>query len=179
MSKEDNAKKWKDLAADGHPRWEAVSSVGRRMPSSEEDRKKKGRTRVFIVTDEDGSSSVEEIAGNQEIVLISGEPDAGAERLNAMRHIIAARGTETMSVIAMEEPAELIQAVSKVLRYGCEGEHRDSLAEEMADVRIVLGELSLMYGIGDDEIGRIMDRELQREMARIEAERRTSDEDCD
>lgn len=172
MSKEDNAKKWKDLAADGHPRWEAVSSVGRRMPSSEEDRKKKERTRVFIVTDEDGSSSVEEIAGNQEVVLISGEPDAEVERLNTMKHIIAARGTETMSVIAMEEPAELIQAVSKILRYGLTDEHRASLAEEMADVRIVLGELSLMYGIGNDEIGRIMDRKLQREMARIEAERR-------
>lgn len=135
-------------------------------------RKKNDRQRAFIVTSEDGASSVEEIGRNQEVVIISGEEDGRKRRREMMEHIVSSRGAEIMSVIAMEEPAELIQSVSKVLRYGCDGTYRDSLAEEMADVRIILGELSLMYGIGDDEIGRIMDRKLQREMARVEAERR-------
>lgn len=160
-------------------RWEAWLKAAADDEGREKKKPAKDRSRAFIITQEDGSSSVREIDGNQEVVLISGGPDAGAERLNAMRHIIATRGTETMSVIAMEEPAELIQAVSKILRYGLTDESRASLAEEMADVRIVLGELSIMYGIGNDEIGRIMDRKLQREMARIEAERRRSgNEDC-
>lgn len=46
-------------------------------------------------------------------------------------------------VIAMEECAELIQAISKQLRYGI---NFDNLAEEMADVAICLEELKLMYG---------------------------------
>ncbi len=142
-------------------------------------RKKNDRERAFIVTSEDGASSVEEIGRNQEVVISSGEEDGRKRRREMMEHIVGSRGTEIMSVIAMEEPAELIQAVSKVLRYGCEGKHRDSLAEEMADVRIVLGELSIMYGIGDEEIEHIMERKLQREMTRIAAERRTSDEGHD
>lgn len=139
-------------------------------------RKKNDRERTFIVTSEDGASSVEEIGRNQEVVIISGDEDGRKRRREMMEHIVGSRGTETMSVIAMEEPAELIQAVSKILRYGLTDESRASLAEEMADVRIILGELSIMYGIGDEEIEHIMERKLQREMTRIAAERGNSGE---
>lgn len=142
-------------------------------------RKKNDRQRAFIVTSEDGASSVEEIGRNQEVVIISGEEDGRKRRREMMEHIVSSRGAEIMSVIAMEEPAELIQSVSKVLRYGCDGTYRDSLAEEMADVRIILGELSIMYGIGDEEIEHIMERKLQREMTRIAEERRNSGENRD
>ena len=198
MSEEENTKGLKDIAEDAH------SNDAGRMPSSEEGReekkesfiwesvlhiedgngrndeedrkKKKERRRAFIVTSEDGASSVEEIGRNQEVVIISGEEDGRKRRREMMEHVISSRGAERMSVIAMEEPAELIQAISKVLRYGCDGTYRDSLAEEMADVRIILGELSIMYGIGDEEIEHIMERKLQREMTRIAAERRNSGE---
>lgn len=154
--------------------WENVLhiEVGNVNKNEGAGRKKNDRERTFIVTSEDGASSVEEIGRNQEVVIISGDEDGRKRRREMMEHIVGSRGTETMSVIAMEEPAELIQAVSKILRYGLTDESRASLAEEMADVRIILGELSIMYGIGNDEIGRIMDRKLQREMARIEAERK-------
>ena len=174
MSEEENTKGLKDIAEDAH------SNDAGRTPSSEEDRKeKKERQRAFIVTSEDGASSVEEIGRNQEVVIISGEENGRKRRREMMEHIVGSRGAEIMSVIAMEEPAELIQAVSKVLRYGCDGTYRDSLAEEMADVRIILGELSIMYGIRDEEIEHIMERKLQREMARIAAERRNSGENRD
>lgn len=201
MSEEENTKGLKDIAEDAHP-----NDAGR-MPSFEEDRKEKkessiwesvlhiedgngrkdegarrkknDRQRAFIVTSEDGASSVEEIGRNQDVVIISGEEDGRKRRREMMEHVISSRGAEIMSVIAMEEPAELIQSVSKVLRYGCDGTYRDSLAEEMADVRIILGELSIMYGIGEDELGRIMDRKLQREITRIAAERKNSDENRD
>lgn len=153
-------------------RWEAWLKAAADDEGREKKKLAKDRSRAFIITQEDGSSSVEEIAGNQEVVLISGDEDSRKRKREMMEHIVGSRGTETMSVIAMEEPAELIQAVSKILRYGLTDESRASLAEEMADVRIILGELSIMYGIGNDEIWRIMDRKLQREMARIEAERK-------
>lgn len=201
MSEEENTKGRKDVAEDAH------SNDAGRMPSFEEDRQKKkassiwenvlhiedgngrkdegtgrkkyDRQRAFIVTSEDGASSVEEIGRNQEVVIISGEEDGRKRRREMMEHIVNSRGAKIMSVIAMEEPAELIQAISKVLRYGCDGEHRDSLAEEMADVRIILGELSIMYGIRDEEIEHIMERKLQREMTRIAVERRNSGENSD
>lgn len=160
-------------------RWEAWLKAAADDGGREKNRPEKDRSRAFIVTQEDDSSSVEEIAGNQEVVLISGDEDGRKRRREMMEHIVGSRGTETMSVIAMEEPAELIQAVSKILRYGLTDESRASLAEEMADVRIILGELSIMYGIGDEEIEHIMERKLQREIARIAAERRNSDENRD
>lgn len=161
--------------------WESVLHIedGNGRNDEEDRKKKKERQRAFIVTSEDGASSVEEIGRNQDVVIISGEENGRKRRREMMEHIVGSRGAKIMSVIAMEEPAELIQAVSKVLRYGCNGEHRDSLAEEMADVRIILGELSIMYGIRDEEIEHIMERKLQREMTRIAAERRTSDEGHD
>ena len=158
--------------------WESVLHIedGNGENNKEDRKKKKERQRAFIVTSEGGASSVEEIGRNQEVVIISGEEDGRKRRREMMEHVISSRGAERMSVIAMEEPAELIQAISKVLRYGCDGTYRDSLAEEMADVRIILGELSIMYGIGDEEIEHIMERKLQREMTRIAAERRNSGE---
>ena len=161
--------------------WESVLHIedGNGRNDEEDRKKKKERQRAFIVTSEDGASSVEEIGRNQEVVISSGEEDGRKRRREMMEHIVGSRGMERMSVIAMEEPAELIQSVSKVLRYGCDGTYRDSLAEEMADVRIILGELSIMYGIRDEEIEHIMERKLQREMARIVAERRNSGENRD
>ena len=51
----------------------------------------------------------------------------------------------------MEECAELIQAISKVRRYGFVGKYKDNLLEEIADVDIVLTELTMMFDIDPDE----------------------------
>lgn len=42
---------------------------------------------------------------------------------------IKAHGTEVETTVAMEELAELIQAVSKVKRYGFVGKYKDNLIE--------------------------------------------------
>ena len=65
-------------------------------------------------------------------------------------------------LIAAEEAAELIQAISKVRRYGYIGEHKDNLIEEIADVSIILQELKMMFDITDAEIDKMIDFKINR-----------------
>lgn len=60
--------------------------------------------------------------------------------------------------IAQEECAELIQAISKYLRYG----DIDPLLEEFADVHIVLEQIRQMFGITEDEANRVAEIKLYR-----------------
>lgn len=53
-------------------------------------------------------------------------------------------------LIAMEEMAELIQAISKYIRYG----DMDPLLEEYADVEVVMEELRQMLGIKKKEVNK-------------------------
>lgn len=81
---------------------------------------------------------------------------------------IKAHGTDFEAGIAMEECAKLIQAISKVRRYGFVGKCRDNLLEEIADVDIVLTELMMMFDIVPDEFFKIRDRKVQRIKERLE-----------
>ena len=74
---------------------------------------------------------------------------------------IKAHGTDFEAGIAMEECAELIQAISKVRRYGFVGKYKDNLIEEIADVDIVLTELTMMFDIDPDEFFSIRDNSRQ------------------
>lgn len=58
-------------------------------------------------------------------------------------------GTAVQSTVCMEECAELIQAISKEIRYGS---HEFEIAEEMADVYICLEQLKEMYNIPEKAI---------------------------
>lgn len=68
--------------------------------------------------------------------------------------IIDKYGIQIQSNIAMEECAELIQAISKCLRSKdiVPILVREYLIEEMADVSICLEQLKVMYSIDDYEI---------------------------
>lgn len=78
--------------------------------------------------------------------------------------------TKTQLLICMEEPAELIQAISKVQRYLNEGvinpKYKSSLAanlcEEIADVYICLKKLQLYFDISDDCIQEWIDYKEKR-----------------
>ena len=67
-----------------------------------------------------------------------------------MKNIIDFYGVYPQARIAMEECAELIQAISKRLRYP-KDKKRDNLIEEMADVLIVL-KYEIMFKISIKEI---------------------------
>lgn len=51
----------------------------------------------------------------------------------------------TQLVIAVEECSELVQAITKIIRFGETDENLTNLAEEMADVSIVLKELEMIF----------------------------------
>lgn len=68
--------------------------------------------------------------------------------------LVKKNGMRFQSMIAQEECAELIQAISKCLRskdFPVEYE-RENLIEEMADVMICLEQLQIMYYIDDEEL---------------------------
>lgn len=68
--------------------------------------------------------------------------------------LVKKNGIHFQSMIAQEECAELIQAISKCLRskdFPVEYE-RENLIEEMADVMICLQQLQYMYYIDDEEL---------------------------
>ena len=60
--------------------------------------------------------------------------------------------------IAQEELAELIQAISKYIRYG----DMEPLLEEYADVVIMMEQLRQMFHIEDAEVNRRADKKLYR-----------------
>ena len=68
--------------------------------------------------------------------------------------LVNKNGMRFQSMIAQEECAELIQAISKCLRskdFPVEHE-RENLIEEIADVMICLQQLQYMYYIDDEEL---------------------------
>ena len=79
-------------------------------------------------------------------------------------------GAKHQCMIAMEELAELIQAISKVNRERSE-KHIGNLAEEIADVSIMLEQLQIMFDISDGEIYAIRMSKLDRLSSRIDERR--------
>lgn len=74
---------------------------------------------------------------------------------------------------AVEEMAELMQALSKYLRieYNCDDEARlrepiNNITEEMADVYIMLEQLQCMLNIKNEEIQAVIDKKLNRQFER-------------
>lgn len=71
-------------------------------------------------------------------------------------------GVEKQLLVCMEEPAELIQAISKVERYPEDSTRMQDLIEEMADVTICLDYLKLIYNIRQEELDEWINRKVKR-----------------
>lgn len=71
-------------------------------------------------------------------------------------------GVEKQLFVCMEEPAELIQAISKVERYPEDSTRMQDLIEEMADVTICLEYLKLIYNIRQEELDEWINRKVKR-----------------
>jgi NTP pyrophosphatase (non-canonical NTP hydrolase) len=91
-----------------------------------------------------------------------------------LKQTVEAYGNEIQSTIAAEECAELIQAISKVRRFGCTGKYRDNLVEEMADVMIILQELAIMYNVGIGEYNAMIQSKIKRIQKRLRTNNRTN-----
>lgn len=82
-----------------------------------------------------------------------------------MRIIADHYGKEHQTIKAMEELAELIQALAR----GDEA----NIKEEVADVLVMIGQLQHLYGISEIDISRIMFRKIIRQIERIDNENQT------
>lgn len=82
--------------------------------------------------------------------------------------IMTTRSWTIQSTIAMEECAELIQAISKAIRYQNDNVSNYHLTEEIGDVLICIEQLKVMYGITDDAIQTWINLKQDREWTRLQ-----------
>jgi NTP pyrophosphatase (non-canonical NTP hydrolase) len=85
-----------------------------------------------------------------------------------LKEVCETWGDQHMLTIAMEENAELIQAISKVKRNGFDPINASHLDEETADVLICICELFVMDYLEVREITRIIERKIERSMQRTQ-----------
>lgn len=81
-------------------------------------------------------------------------------------------GPEMQSCVCMEEAAELIQAISKIKRYGIDEKKRDHLVEKMADVLICIELLKSIYGIDEAQLDKWITKKQVRTTERMEQGRK-------
>ena len=86
-----------------------------------------------------------------------------------IKKIVDKWGMKNQSMIAMEECAELIQAISKCIRTKefPAIEEREHLIEEMADVMFCIEQLQVMYSITDEELYAMKQSKEKRTMERM------------
>ncbi|EPY2283471.1 hypothetical protein ACTQ4P_05450 [Clostridium sporogenes] len=89
------------------------------------------------------------------------------EQIKMCEKIIKNSTEIKQSFVAIEEMAELQQAISKVHRASTIPAI-DHIAEEIADVYIILEQLKIMFGIDNTEIEEQIEFKLQRELKRTE-----------
>lgn len=77
-----------------------------------------------------------------------------------------ANGDDLTLTIASEECAELIQALTKVKRYGLKDEYKGNLQEEIADVLICISELLALGYIDIAEVEKWHTYKVNREIKR-------------
>jgi NTP pyrophosphatase (non-canonical NTP hydrolase) len=99
----------------------------------------------------------------------------------ALKKVCKTWGDQHMLTIAMEENAELIQAISKIKRYGFDPINASHLDEEVADVLICICELFVMDYLDVREIAKIIERKTERSIQRTQNHIKELDEEakCD
>lgn len=85
-----------------------------------------------------------------------------------LKEVCETWGDQHMLTIAMEENAELIQAISKIKRNGFEPINASHLDEEVADVLICIYELYVMGYLVTDKITETIERKVERSMQRTQ-----------
>lgn len=97
--------------------------------------------------------------------------EEGKEELaikNIFLQSISLFGKESQSRLAMEECAELIQAINKCLRHPDVEERKNNLIEEICDVEIMLYQLKVIFGIDEEAILKMKMEKAKREKERIQ-----------
>lgn len=87
------------------------------------------------------------------------------EYLQVMIEAIRQNGYKMQTMVAIEEMSELTKELVKFMR----GEHNtDAIAEEIADVEIMLCQMKIIYDIKDEDVEKLMVIKLKRLKERME-----------
>ena len=85
--------------------------------------------------------------------------------LQVMIEAIRQNGYKMQTMVAIEEMAELTKELVKFMR----GEHNTyAIAEEIADVEIMLRQMKIIYDIKDEDVEKLMVIKLKRLKERME-----------
>ena len=90
-------------------------------------------------------------------------PQSRILELDKVAHL---NGDDLTLTIASEECAELIQAITKVKRYGFHDGYEDNLHEEVADVLICISELVCLGYLDIDKVADYQKLKINREIER-------------
>ena len=119
----------------------------------------KSLSAVSIKQLEEGHFLIPEMYNSHQFVLMR-LIDDGKNPTNEF--VGVCQGKEHQTIKAIEELAELIQALAK-------GD-TENIKEEIADVRVMLEQIEYLYGISDDAITLRMCAKLWRQLERMEGE---------
>lgn len=88
------------------------------------------------------------------------------ERILELDKIANINSDDLTLTITSEECAELIQAITKVKRYGFRDEFENNLHEEVADVLICITELVCLGYLDIDKVAKYQELKIDRELER-------------
>ncbi len=83
-------------------------------------------------------------------------------------------GETNQSIKALEELGELSQVIAKYLTSGTDKfpDFRERFIEESADVMLMLAQLNSLWNIDTEDIYKVISRKIDRQITRIEKEKR-------
>lgn len=84
------------------------------------------------------------------------------QEIEVLKKALKKYGKTYEMMVCMEECAELIQAISKIIRYPRSNYRHDALIEEMADVLICIEYLKMINEITQEEIDLLISNKLRR-----------------
>lgn len=84
------------------------------------------------------------------------------EQLKVLDKSLMQSGVEKILLVCMEEPSELIKAITKAERYPGQTTKIDNIAEEIADVLICIEYLKMIYDIDQEEIESWINKKIKR-----------------
>lgn len=88
------------------------------------------------------------------------------ERILELDKVAHINGDDLTLTITSEECAELIQAITKVKRYGFHDDYEDNLHEEVADVLICITELVALGYLDIDKVAKYQEMKINRGVER-------------
>lgn len=102
----------------------------------------------------------------KEIGKLKGLLNYPQQLILGLDNIAHVNGDDLTLIITSEECAELIQAISKIKRYGFHDEYEDNLHEEVADVLICITELVCLGYLDIDKVRDYQKLKINREIER-------------